>query len=86
VNQCSLVYAIFVSYGKCEPNFCEPKKIDSHSSQISHLPVNHGSKITSATNFASILDRVNDSVYRVKDHHVKNNEKSTQINKLSIFA
>jgi hypothetical protein len=42
-----LVYVIFVSYGKCDPNLCEPKKIDSHSSQISHLPVNHGSQITS---------------------------------------
>jgi hypothetical protein len=31
-----LVYVIFVSYGKCDPNLCEPKKIDSHSSQISH--------------------------------------------------
>jgi hypothetical protein len=44
-----------------------------------------GSQITSAPNFASILDRLNDSVYRVKDHHVKNIEKSTQINKLSIL-
>jgi hypothetical protein len=31
-----LVYVIFVSYGKCDPNLCEPQKIDSHSSQISH--------------------------------------------------
>jgi hypothetical protein len=48
--------------------------------------VNHGSQITSVPNFASIFDRVNDSVYRVKDHHVKSNEKSTQINKLSILS
>ena len=31
-----LVYVIFVSYGKCDQYLCEPKKIDSHSSQISH--------------------------------------------------
>ena len=51
--------------------------MDSHSSQISHKQVNLGSQTTSAPNFASILDRVNDSVNRVKDHHVKNNEKSS---------
>ena len=50
--------------------------MDSYSSKISRKPVNRGSQATSAPNFASILDRVNDSVYRVKYHHVKNNEKS----------
>ena len=61
----------------CEYGKCVPKNIDSHSSKISRKQVNHCSQTTSAPNFASILDRVNDSVYRVKDHHVKNNEKSS---------
>ena len=61
--------------------------MDSYSSKISRKPVNRGSQTTSAPNFASILDRVNDSVFRVKDHHVKNNVKSTQIElKLSIIT
>jgi hypothetical protein len=45
--------------------------MDSHSSKISRKQVNLGSQTTSAPNFASILDRVNDY------HHVKNNEKSS---------
>ncbi len=59
-------------------DICEyGKNIDSHSSKISRRQVNHCSQTSSAPNFASILDRVNDSVNRVKDHHVKNNEKSS---------
>jgi hypothetical protein len=33
---------------------------------------NHGSQITSLSNFASILDKVNYAVYRVKNYHMKN--------------